>query len=84
MEGEDQRETAVFQEEPSRAVFARDFHLVRKYMQVLLQFHKIAAQRGLINSNTNLKQDLACVQLLSNFKVQYDLLLMHNSASKKK
>lgn len=53
-------------------------------MQGLLQFHKIVAQRGLINSNTNLKQDLAYVQLLSNFKVQYDLLLMHNSASKKK
>lgn len=81
---EDWRETTVFQEEPSKTVLAPDFHLLRKYMQVLSQFHKIAAQKGVINKNTNLKQDLTYVQLLSNFILQYDLILMHNSASKKK
>lgn len=81
-EDEDRRETAVFQEEPSRTVFPPDIHLVRGYIQVLSQFHKITAQGGLINRNTNPKQDLACVQLLSNFILQYDLLLMHNFARK--
>lgn len=81
-EEEDRRETAVFQEEPSRTVFPPDIHLVREYVQVLSQFHKITAQRGLVNWNTNPKQDLACVQLLSNFILQYDLILMHNLARK--
>lgn len=78
----DRRETAVFQEEPSRTVFPPDIHLVGEYIQVLSQFHKITAQRGLINRNTYPKQDLVCVQLLSNFILQYDLLLMHNFACK--
>lgn len=79
-EEEDRRETAVFREEPSRTVFPPDIHLVREYIQELSQFHKITAQRGLINRNPT--QDLACVQPLSNFILQYDLLLMHTFACK--
>lgn len=81
-EEEDRRETAVFQEDPSRAMFPLDIHLVREYVQVLSWFHKITAQWGLINRNTNAEQDMACAQLLGNFILQYDLILMHNSACK--
>lgn len=77
----DWRETDVFQEKPSRAAFPLDIRLVREHIRVLSQFHKITAQWGLINRNTNPEQEMACVQLLSNFILQYDLILMHNSAS---
>ena len=60
-EDEDLRETAAFQEEPSRTVFPPDSRLVRGYIQVLSQFHEITAQRGPINRNTNPKQDPACL-----------------------
>lgn len=68
------RETAAFQEEPSRTVFPPDRRFVRGCIQVLSQFHEITAQRGLISRNTNPKQDLAFVQRLSNFILEYDPL----------
>lgn len=43
-EDEDRRETAVFQEEPSRTVFSPHINLLREYIQVLSQFHKITVQ----------------------------------------
>lgn len=68
-EEEDRRETAVLQGEPSRTVFPPDIHLVREYIQVLSQFYMITAQRGLINRNTNPKQDLGVCATAEQFYI---------------